>query len=178
LHYVILNFTVKIYVSEHGNTTWTCFHCDDIYGDKTCDETISCAKATYVSLIKYNVPCKHLISVRCRADIPFYIGLVSALMSVRYRMGNTARCRTDVGCILNNHIGPMSSRPAFPHRPDIGFLPRSDISRRHFADILMSAQYRMCNTARCNTDVGCILNNHTGLMSNRLAFPYRPHISF
>ena len=70
-------------------------------------------------------------------------------------MCNTAECRADVGCILNNHIGPMSSRLAFPHRTDIGFLPRSDIRRRHFVDILMSAQYRMCNTARCRTDVGC-----------------------
>jgi len=108
----------------------------------------------------------------------FYIGPTSALTSVRYRMCNTARCRTDVGCISNNHIVPMSSRLAFSHRPDIGFLPRSDISRRHFPDMLMSAQYWMCNTARCRADVGCISNNHIGPMSSRLAFLYRTRISF
>jgi len=114
--------------------------------------------------MKYH-PSKHFISVRCRADIPFYIGPTSALMSARYRMCITARSRTDVGCISNNHIGPMSSRLAFQHRSDIGFLPRSDISRRRFANILMSAQCRMCNTARCRTDVACISNNHISLVA-------------
>jgi len=118
------------------------------------------------------IPSKHFISVRCRADIPFYIGPTSAFMSVRHRMCNTARCRTDVGCISKNHIGPMSSRLAFPCRPDIGFLPRSDISRRHCADIVMSARYRMCNTARCQTDVGCLSNNHI-LVRCRVALHFR-----
>jgi len=41
---------------------------------------------------------------------------ISALVSVRYRMCNTSWCRTDDGCISNNHIGPMSSCLAFPYR--------------------------------------------------------------
>ena len=52
-YYVILHNTVRTYVSEH--TYWTCFHCDDIYGDRTCEETISCPKDTQVSLIYNNV---------------------------------------------------------------------------------------------------------------------------
>ena len=77
--------------------------------------------------------------------------------SGRHRMCNTARCWTDVGCILKNHIGPISCRLAFPCRPDIGFLPRSDISRRHCA---------MCN-------VGPISDVQHGSMSNRCRLPIK-----
>jgi len=59
--YAMLHFTVNIYVSEHGHTSLTCFHCEDIYGDRTCQETISCLKETQVSFITYNVMCNRII---------------------------------------------------------------------------------------------------------------------
>ena len=65
----------------------------------------------------------------------FYIEPMSALC-VGPRAGqNTERYWVDVGCIWNNHIGPMSSRLEFIYWPDIGFLLRSDIVERHFAGI-------------------------------------------
>jgi len=133
----------------------------------------------YLSSCAWLDTSPHLI---CTSQQTFYIGS----MSGRYTFLHQADISSHVGpisdvqhgCISNNHIGPMSIRLAFPHRTDIAFLPRSDISRRHFTDVLMSAQYRMCNTARCRTDVVCISNKHIGPMSSRLAFPYLPTSAF
>ena len=62
--------------------------------------------------IPYN-PSKHVIPTRCRADIHIHIGPTSTLTSDRSRKCNTARCRSDLSCISNNHTSPMSSRLKF-----------------------------------------------------------------
>jgi len=160
------------------------------------------AEDPYSYIYTYNCNSVFIIRKSCKVLIPLRwgdtsiyrtnflyrsdVGPIYLSTSGRHRLS----CRSDIGCATRHdvglmsaayqkhHIGPMSSHLAFPCRRDIGFLPRSDISGRHSADIVMLARYRMCNTARCRTDVGCLPNNHIGLMSSRFAFPFRPHISF